>query len=291
MSGFGLGTEFLSMLSPPWEALKDYDNTKPHNEQPASVPQIFRDALSVREEVYGQQGVPLDAEVDEDDKRSWHWVVYASVASTSSPPPEDLSNGTNATSASKAEEERRRSATAQRVPVGTIRLIPPPHGSNKYIKTALPKEGDKHPDADPPPSSNAQANVVRKHPTEPYIKLGRLAVLAPYRSLGLSKLLINTAIDFAAKNPEHIRPPPSPAGVELAKTLGKDVEDSVAWKGLCMVHAQVSVESLWKKYGFSEELMDENGEVEITREERWDEEGMEHMGMWKRIKVDNPGRL
>lgn len=274
-NGNGSGTEFLSMLPPSGDALKEWDNKKPYNQQPASTPQVFRDAMSVREAVYGEQGVPLEAEFDEDDARSWHWVVYASVAPASNSPPS--SNLNSPTTGGTAEEARRSSATAQRLPVGTIRLVPPPHGPNKY------KDGDKHPDADPPAH-------IGKHPTEPYVKLGRLAILGPYRALGLSKLLINTALEYAAKHPDTIRPPPPPTTMELANQLGKAVEKAVVWNGLVMVHAQVSVARLWQKHGFEEELRNEKGEVEISKEEHWVEEGIEHLGMWRRLKVDN-GRL
>ncbi|KAF2466247.1 uncharacterized protein BDR25DRAFT_317666 [Lindgomyces ingoldianus] len=279
MSGFGgVGTEFISRLDPPRDMLKGYDNTKTYKDQSGSVPQIFRDAMSVREEVFGEQGVPLEAEFDEDDPRSYHFVVYASVAPTSSsPPPGNLKDKENI---SKIEEDRRRSSSAQRLPVGTIRLIPPPHGPNKY------KEGDKHPDADPPPSVSA-------HPTEPYIKLGRLSILKEYRSLGLAKLLINAAIDYAAQHPEEVCPPPSPTALEAASRLGKAAEDAVLFRGLCMIHAQVNVEKLWNKYGFTEELITPGGAViEIPAEDHWVEEGLEHMAMWKRVNMDaETGRL
>lgn len=279
-NGNGAGTEFLTTLPPPKDALKDYDNSKRYNEQPAAIPQIFRDAMSVREDVFGEQGVPLDAEFDEDDARSWHWVVYASVAPTSnSPPPQSLGAPSPT---EKVDDQRRASASAQRLPVGTIRLVPPPHGPNKYLR------GDKHSDADPP--AHVAEDATKKHPTEPYIKLGRLAILEPYRGLGLSKLLINTALEHASKNPDSIRPPPSPTTMELANQLGKAVEKAVVWQGLTMVHAQVSITPLWQKSGFAEEMLNEDGEVEISKEEHWVEEGIEHVGMWKRLKLDN-GRL
>lgn len=291
MSGFGFGnagTEFLSMLPPPGDTLRDYDNTRTFDRQAASVPQIFRDALSVREEVYREQGVPLEAEFDQDDPRSWHWVVYASVGtSTSGSPSSNLSAHSPST---QADDARRASATASRVPVGTIRLIPPPHGPNPYVQAALPRNRDRHSDADPPRSLHIDAHVDNRHPAEPYIKLGRLAVLPLYRSLGLSKLLVNTAIEYASKNPESIRPPPSPTTMEFANLRGQVAEDAVFWKGLAMVHAQVSVAPLWEKHGFSEELVNDKGEVEISKEERWVEEGLEHMGMWRRLNVDS-GRL
>ncbi|KAF2247002.1 hypothetical protein BU26DRAFT_486382 [Trematosphaeria pertusa] len=284
-NGNGSGTEFLAMLPPPKEDLDGYDNTLPHNKQSPTVPQAFRDAMSVREDVYGEQGVPLEAEFDEDDARSWHWVVYASVASTASSPPKDLRTDSPTT---HAEDVRRSSASASRLPVGTIRLVPPPHGPNKYIETAYPKKGDRHADADPPPE--VEANVARKHPTEPYVKLGRLAVLAPYRKLGLAKLLINTALDYASKHPEAIYHPPSPTTMELANLLGNAAQEAVTWKGLVMIHAQAGIAKVWEKYGFAEELVDDKGEVEISREPHWVEEGIEHIGMWKRLRIES-GRL
>ncbi|KAF2442658.1 hypothetical protein P171DRAFT_47232 [Karstenula rhodostoma CBS 690.94] len=289
-SGFGAangngngngGTEFLSMLAPPKNDLNEYDNTKPHTQQPASIPQIFRDAMSVREEVYGEQGVPLEAEFDEDDARSWHWVVYASVASTASTPPKHMRAEGSTT---KEEDTRRASASASRLPVGTVRLIPAPHGPSKYIESA-----DKHPDADPPAATNTASE--KKHPTEPYVKLGRLAVLAPYRKLGLAKLLINTAIDYATKHPETIYQPPSPTTMEFANLRGQATHDAATWQGLVMIHAQANLKNYWEKhFGFKEELVSENGEVEIGKEPHWVEEGIEHVGMWKRLKIDS-GRL
>lgn len=280
-NGESSGTEFVSRLPPPAEGLQAYDNTKPHDQQPASIPQIFRDAMSVRELVFGQQGVPLEAEFDEDDARSWHWVVYASVATTSNSPSSDSAPQLPQPNARPSDHRRPSApsnATAQRLPVGTIRLIPPPHGPNKYL------DGDKHPDADPPAAVTEK--FERKHPKEPYIKLGRLAVLPEYRKIGLSKLLINTALEYAAKQPQNIMPPPSPTRVESANQLGEANEVVGVWQGLTMVHAQVSVVQLWEKVGFTEELRDASGQIEISKEPHWMEEGIEHVGLWKRLKLD-----
>ncbi|OCL08549.1 hypothetical protein AOQ84DRAFT_439506 [Glonium stellatum] len=143
-----MSTEFLSLLPPPGAALAAYDRTKRSDDQPASIPQLFRDAMSVREVVYvDEQGVPLENELDDDDARSWHWVVYASVGTTSTTSHSSVGSGSsvgdisghnhNASREERAEEDRRRSsATASRVPVGTIRLIPPPHSPNPYLAHA-----------------------------------------------------------------------------------------------------------------------------------------------------------
>jgi predicted GNAT family N-acyltransferase len=287
--GFGFGsptgnggTEFLSMLPPPKGDLHGYDNTRPYSQQPATIPQIFRDAMSVREEVYGEQGVPLEAEFDEDDARSWHWVVYASVASTASSPPKDLRTDARSNG---AEDARRASASASRLPVGTIRLIPAPHAPNKYIDNSEGQHADKHADASPPAGSDASHEQT--HPTEPYVKLGRLSVLAPYRKLGLAKLLINTALDYATKNHETIYQPPSPTAMEMASLRRDSVPEAVSWNGLVMIHAQASLQTLWERYGFAEELKNEDGKVQVAKEPHWIEEGIEHVGMWKRLKIDN----
>lgn len=287
----GFGTEFVSMLSPPGDSLRDYVPGKRHREQPATLPQTFRDAMVVREEVFvDEQGVPLENEVDEDDKRSWHWVAYASVCTTSSPPPDSQTGlphpaetSNNSAAESGSEDERRSSASAISVPIGTIRLVPPPHPPNPYINH---DETGGHPDARPPPG--VAESIKRKTPTEPYIKLGRLASAKDFRKMGISRLLINTAIEYASKNPKTVCPPPSPTTVELAKVISKDLEEAAEWKGLCMVHAQVSVKELWARQGFVEELTDEKGEVVISKEEHWIEEDIEHLAMWKRIKLDPP---
>ncbi|KAL5359963.1 acyl-CoA N-acyltransferase [Aspergillus floccosus] len=66
----------------------------PHEGQAASP--LFNDALSVRIAVFvHEQHIPLELEVDADDSRSWHWIVYDDKA-----------------------------------PVATARLVPPPHASH-----------------------------------------------------------------------------------------------------------------------------------------------------------------
>lgn len=42
-----------------------------------------------------------------------------------------------------------------------------------------------------------------------------------------------------------------------------------------LVHAQVAVEKVWKRYGF---FKDESLGV-------WDEEGIDHIGMWRRLEL------
>lgn len=53
------------------------------------------------------------------------------------------------------------------------------------------------------------------------------------------------------------------------------------WQGLVLVHAQVGVERMWQRLGF------QTGE----KLGRWDEEGIEHLGMWRALDMNaNTGR-
>lgn len=272
------GTEFLAVISPLGSALDGY-NTKPCNQQSIHVPPTFRDAMAVREAVYGEQGIPLEAEFDEDDARSWHWVAYASVAAHSAMPPKRMRRPSSHAN-TPADDARRASATAIRVPVATIRMIPPPHRPNQYMLNSNTNT-DTHTHGEAPQSMSDPF-----HPLEAYVKLGRLAALKAYRGLGLAKLLINAALDFATLNPDKVYSPPSPTALEKAQMQGSHRDKEILWQGLVMIHAQTSLHAMWEKHGFHEELKNDHGEVEIHAQPHWIEEGIEHMGMWKRLPVE-----
>ena len=112
-----------------------------------------------------------------------------------------------------------------RTPVGTIRLIPP--------------------------------TVSKK----PYVLLGRLAVLKPFRKLGLARLLVEEALRYAASEG-------SAGGFDLPG-------EGIKWDGKCYVHAQTNVQDWWANNGFYRD--DDAGE--------WDEEGIMHVGMWKDVAL------
>lgn len=92
---------------------------------------------------------------------------------------------------------------------------------------------------------------------EPYVKLSRVATIPQARGNGLNKLLMDTAFAHLTENPD---------------VMGTD------WNGLLLTHAQVSVEKMYEKFGFATD--DKLG--------RWDEEGIEHLGMWKKLPVRAP---
>ncbi|KLU91583.1 hypothetical protein MAPG_10101 [Magnaporthiopsis poae ATCC 64411] len=91
----------------PTPAITGYDRSLNRSGQPASVPRLFIDAMEVREAVFvREQGVAAENELDDDDARSCHWVVYANNTSTSTSTGE---------------------ATMPLEPIGTLRLVPFPH--------------------------------------------------------------------------------------------------------------------------------------------------------------------
>ncbi len=252
-----MSTEFISFLPPPGDAIANYDRTLTSSDQPPNVPGIFKEAMSVREEVFvDEQHVPLENELDADDARSFHWVVYASVSNIQG---------------SESGDGRKSSETA-RMPVGTVRLVPPPHPPH-------PEPGSTHAidnaEAEEPPANGGERKTSFHDGKEPYVKLGRLATLKPYRGLGLGRLLLNAALNWAARNPHAILPLPSPTSREAAKVDGTISSSDETWNGLILVHAQESLEQMYAKYGFSKDE-----EMGI-----WIEEGIKHVGMWRRVEL------
>lgn len=244
-------SDFIDFIVPLRERMKLYDKTRPPSDQPKNdavdpvraIPQGFIDAMTVREAVYvKEQGVPLEHEFDEDDPRSFFWTVYASVplkahASTTSPDikPQDSNS-----------DHPRHASTSTKIPIGTIRLVPEPH-------------------SEPHPNGKFETAVHKNN--EAYVKLGRLAVIKEFREAGIAKLLVDTALAFIRNNPYEMLPQYEAS----ANTQGAGLD----YRGLVLVHSQVDVQKIWRKYGF------ETDESMGT----WDEEGIEHVGMWKRVDV------
>lgn len=264
-------SQFISFIAPTAPLAASYDRTKLAADQPArDIPTTFKDAMTVRERVYvEEQDVPLENEFDDDDPRSFHWVVYASVGTSSSNGASPLSEGTNTDSASPSPQEERRQSdpTANRVAVGTIRLVPPPHPPHPAPSDTHKLDNSLH-----APATGSYTNGTPA--VEPYIKLGRLAVLPAYRKLGLAALLVRTALDWAAQNGYEILSPPRPEEIELAKVEGREA-DLEAWNGLTLVHAQTWLEKFWSKFGF----------VKDEKMGEWDEEGIMHIGMWLTLRL------
>ncbi|CAG8107163.1 unnamed protein product [Penicillium salamii] len=92
---------------------------------------------------------------------------------------------------------------------------------------------------------------------EPCIKLTRVAIMPEYRGLGLGRRLVETALGWAVG-------------------IGREILVENGWRGLVLVHAQVGVEGMYGRLGF---VVDEGLG-------RWDEEGIEHCGMFRRVGLD-----
>jgi predicted GNAT family N-acyltransferase len=241
-----MGTPFIAFLEP--SNLTGYDRTKPHSEQPAHIPKAFIDAMEVREQVFvEEQGVPLTNEFDSDDARACHWVsqshikeapiiirnqvVYASVNTTTEPEARDAEGNI---------VQRKKSVTRS-TPIGTIRLVPFPHAPHPEPGSKFVFDPNKELSG-PPPYIIDRATTYHDG-KEPYIKLGRIAVVEEFRGSGISKILANAAMNWARENPTYFNPSIKNVGMEQmgATTL----EEVPMWNGLVCVHAQEQVEKTW----------------------------------------------
>ena len=105
-----------------------------------------------------------------------------------------------------------------------------------------------------PPPHGPHPNGFEDPNEESYVKLGRVATMKHGRGKGLNRRLTEEAFSWLSAN---------------SKGIGH------GWKGNVLAHAQVAVEKVYQKLGF--ETDEKLG--------RWDEEGIEHLGMWGRIDL------
>ena len=249
-------------------------NSKSTGDDGANPP-IFNDAIQVRAGVFiDEQKCSPEGEIDDDDPRSWQWVIYASRTVSGSNTSTSSSTGPAPAAAAAAAVA---SSARSTIPVAVIRLVPPPQPPHEALLA----------------HSNDAPLLPRYDWThEPCIKLTRVAVLPEYRGLGLGRRLVQTALDWAVTHAEEI----DDATRELASRFAfqgpsRDVRSGPStgqareeqkpdwspapWRGLVLVHAQVDVEAMYRGMGFVRD--DELG--------RWDEEGIEHVGMFRRVEI------
>ena len=222
----------ISLLPPPGRSVLNTPGSLSTN-----PPDLFLYASSVRVAVFiHEQHCSIENEIDSDDARSWHWICFASRNE----------RDVVASKEGLKEHTERESEEEEKIPVGTVRLVPV--GSHSIESSAEPNvEGPSH---DPTMMWNGR---------EPYVKIGRLATISTYRGMGLGRILMNEALQWAASNRDIL-------------SKGPDKESN-GWEGLVLVHAQKDVENFYAKIGF---VRDE--ELGI-----WREEGIQHVGMWKRV--------
>lgn len=203
-----------------------------------------RDAVFVQE-----QRCRAEEEIDDDDARSWGWVVYA-----------------HSTYSHQQHQQEGEEKEGGGQAVGTIRLVPPPHISHSHL-TNPPNAGITSDVA----SGDEGAGKEYDYSHEPYIKITRVAVLPSFRGYGVSRLLMRTVEDWARQNKSVIDEMYS----HVAAADQKGERTKGRWNGLIGLHAQAQVERMYAALGYeTDESMG-----------RWDEEGIEHVGMFKRVGV------
>lgn len=240
-----LNTTTISLQPPPGPLLHSYNLAFPalSSLQPPSVPKTLRDSFSVRETVFvnEQKAVPLQHHIDSDDARALHWVLYSHPSSTSAP-----------------------------IPIGTVRLVPPPHYPHpeEGARFEAPLASVPAPDPKllftaPLPEYIVDKKTNLHDGIEPYIKLGRLCVVKEYRGQMLADLVIQAVLDWATRIENRVL-------AQGAKTGGRE------WKGLVCVHAQKGAVKTWVRNGFA---VDEGMG-------RWFEGGIPHVGMFLRLVLE-----
>lgn len=265
-----MGTPFITFLEP--SKLENYQAGVPHDKQPSSLPQPFLEAMEVRESVFvEEQNVPLGCEFDSDDSRACHWVIYASVNKTEETEVRDDDGNVI---------QPRKSST-RTTPIGTIRLVPFPHNlhprpGSDYWDGKLKSEidGGLTPDISSPSAIPGMDRQTTYHDgKEPYVKLGRLAIVKEFRGNNLSSLLVKTVLSWLRQNPSYFDPSITELGLEQ---IGASNETDIPkWGGLVCVHAQKEQIRVYERWGFK---LDEGMGT-------WREEGIAHVGMFLRLEI------
>ncbi|KAK7920317.1 acetyltransferase [Apiospora marii] len=308
-----MGTPFISLLEP--SKLEDYDRTLRHDQQPSPAPKAFLDAMAVREAVFvDEQQMPLEYEHDDDDQRSCHWVVYASINELIEK--EVIEDGIIV---------RPRRSETYSLPIGTMRIVPfphPPHPkpdgwyedyklvdrpSNGSGSGTAAKGNDAKATSSTAPSTTATASTSATRPAgadpglgtgattlaasltpapyaqdrattlhdgqEPYMKLGRLAVLPAYRGRRMAGQLWLAAKRWLETNPRYFDPSVTEKGMDALNA--EQASEIPRWGGLVCAHAQEAAVKTYERWGFR---VDEGMG-------RWYEEGVPHVGMFIRLNT------
>lgn len=112
----------------------------------------------------------------------------------------------------------------------------------------------------PPEEQGPEQVSSEVDPDEPYVTLTRVALLPAYRRKGLARVMIETALNWA---------------IEHSGEIDNRIDSGRRWTGLTHIHAQKDAEPMYAKVGF----------VTDKSMGTWLEEGMTHVGMWKRVSV------
>lgn len=235
----------ILLQPPPGPLLHSYNLNLPALSplQSPTIPRTLKDSFSVRETVFvnEQKAVPLQHHIDSDDARALHWVLYAHSSSTTAP-----------------------------LPIGTVRLVPPPHYPHpeegarfEAPPASVPAPDPKELFTAPLPGSIVDKKTSLHDGIEPYIKLGRLCVVKEYRGQKLADLVIQAVLTWATRIENRVL-------AQGVKTDGRE------WKGLVCVHAQEGAVKTWVRNGF----------VVDKGMGRWFEGGIPHVGMFLRLVLE-----
>lgn len=210
--------------------------------------------MEVREQVFvDEQGVPIEYEYDNDDFRSNHFVIYASIRKVVEQELIDPDTG---------EVLRPRRSETRSTPIGTLRLVPFPHAPHpqpggRYLDNKLQNEEVNKLTPDQEKRITSALPYGKDPPTslhngqEPYIKVGRLAIIKEFRGLKMAHQLWANARDWLVKNPHYYDPSVQRYGLKALDATDEDSKlDIPKWRGLVCVHAQKTAVSLWEKWGF-----------------------------------------
>lgn len=99
---------------------------------------------------------------------------------------------------------------------------------------------------------------------EPFLMMGRLATRREFRGRGYAKRLIEEAVGWAGGHRG-----------DVVRDWRDERGERVRWRGLFLAHAQVDKEVWYAGMGW-------RTDVGLGK---WDECGIMHVGMWRRVEV------
>lgn len=108
---------------------------------------------------------------------------------------------------------------------------------------------------------------------EPYVKLGRVAVVPEFRGHRVADRLWAVAKKWLQENPTYFNPSVKELGMDLMKVGSAD--DIPKWNGLICVHAQEAVVKIYERWGFKVD----------KGMGKFYEEGIPHVGMFQRLEI------
>ncbi|KAH9907946.1 hypothetical protein F4778DRAFT_454758 [Xylariomycetidae sp. FL2044] len=108
---------------------------------------------------------------------------------------------------------------------------------------------------------------------EPYVSLGRVAVLPEFRGHRIAGQLWGTAKAWLRENPAFFNPSVKELGLDQLRVgVSGDIPQ---WNGLVCCHAQEAVVKVYERWGFQVD----------KGMGRWFEEGVPHVGMFQRLEI------